>query len=289
MSVEDAIKKLESSSPHDRLLGARHFSKIKASQGDIVKLRRFLKKERVTYVRNALELAIKRSTLKDELGELLAPAPDEEEGTKRPKDEVSKWVGILLHEVEPKVGLIQVSAEKEISNYDDSDTKKNLKALEKIIEGFSDLRKTILTPNSKEIDLAVQIKNIANQEVPEGVDILYSGKKPFLIKSDPNLLEMAISNGIRNAVEAVLETEGKRIIVVSWDQTDVDYSVIIMDNGRGFELESSTLFKIGKSTKERHGGFGLTIIRKAMENLDGSVKLTSSKLGGAKLELKWCK
>ena len=289
MESSDAIKLLESSSPHQRLRGARHFSRT--SLPDLLpKLKSFLQKERVSHVRAALELAIKRNS-RSNTPELPKSTDenqiDEDEGIVATKQEADKWAGIILHEIEPKVGLIRVSAQQEISDFENSETKRYLESLDMVLSGFSDLRRSIATPKADELDLAELIKEISQQECKEGTDVSLSGQKPFIIKSDINLLHMAISNGIRNAVEAVQENTDEKRVIVSWSKTDVEYSVSILDNGPGICDGKSSFFEVGNSSKKKHGGFGLAIVKHALENLDGRASLATAKDGGAKLELRW--
>lgn len=293
MNEQEAIKFLESSSPHQRLRGARFFSNT-ANPDIIPQLRGFLHEERVAHVKTAIELAIKRNSknkispepntwyVKDDVDEDISQAAIT-------KHEADKWTGILLHELEPKVGLIRVSAQKEIPNFDESKTKLYLDSLDMILDGFSNLRRAVATPKAEDFDLADLINTIISQEINSDVAITTEGKEPFVIKGDKNLLHMAISNGIRNATEAVQGNIKDKKVVVSWGQSDVEFSIAILDNGPGIGDDHLSLFKIGNSSKKNHGGFGLAIIKQALENLDGNAVLLNSRYEGARLELKWSK
>ncbi|MEX2493732.1 MAG: ATP-binding protein [Nitrospirales bacterium] len=289
METSCALQLLESSSPHQRLRGARHFSRTNLP--DLIpKFKTYLQKERVSHVRAALELAIKRNSSSGTLEPQVGLEEEQGEYDGQPvvsKQNADKWAGILLHEIEPKVGLIRVSAQKEISNFSNSETKNYLESLDRILAGFSDLRRSIATPKADEFDLAELVQEVSQQERTEDSNISLSGQKPFLIKSDKNLLHMAISNGIRNAIEAIQENTGEKNIVVSWAKTDVDYSLTILDNGLGIQDGKTSLFEVGNTSKKNHGGFGLAIIKHALENLDGRASLSTAKDGGAKLELRW--
>ena len=289
METSDAIRLLESASPHQRLRGARHFSRTNLP--DLLpKLKSCLQKERVAHVRAALELAVKRNSNQRPLDVQQSLNETETEQDDQPfvsKQEADRRVEILLHEIEPKVGLIRVSAQKEISDFDNSETKKYLESLDMILSGFSDLRRSIATPKADEFDLDDFINNISQQECKADIDISLNGPKPFLLKSDKNLLHLAISNGIRNAVEAVQENTSEKNVIVSWSKTDVEYSITILDNGAGIHDGKNSFFEIGNSSKKDHGGFGLAIVKHVLENLDGRASLESAKDGGARLVLRW--
>ena len=82
-------------------------------------------------------------------------------------------------------------------------------------------------------------------------------------------------------------TRGKKILLFSWAKTDVEYSISILDKGPGIQDGKTSLFKVGNTSKKNHGGFGLAIIKHALENLDGRASLSNAKDRGAKLELRW--
>ncbi len=111
----------------------------------------------------------------------------------------------------------------------------------------------------------------------------------MLVTSDRALLRLAVSNGIRNAVEAVTGAPGDEPhpIIVAWGATDVDYWVTVLDRGPGVVGPAESAFGIGKTTKKGHSGFGLTIARQAIETLGGMCTLQPVTEGGARFELRW--
>ena len=84
------------------------------------------------------------------------------------------------------------------------------------------------------------------------VEVSLYGAKPMLITSDRALLQLAISNGIRNAVEAVTGAPGgePHPIIVNWGETDIDYWVAMLDRGPGVVGPAESVFGIGKTTKK---------------------------------------
>ena len=208
----------------------------------------------------------------------------------RIRSQAIEWIsGVLLHEIGSKIGLISASARDEIPNYPESSTAHQLSNLEKIFEGVVELRKTAHTPQVQEFDLAELVESIVAAEVlGSDVDVSMVGRKPLMLLSDPNLLRLALCNGIRNAIESV-KSLGKTndfSIVVNWEVTDRDFWVSVIDHGLGLIGPAETAFKIGRTSKDGHAGFGLAIARQAMEKLNGSVILKSSIAGGATYEIK---
>jgi len=106
---------------------------------------------------------------------------------------------------------------------------------------------------------------------------------------DASLLSLVITNGIRNAVEAIEDTNvcNSSVIVITWGETDVDYWIAVSDSGGGIVGRPEAAFEIGKSTKRGHSGFGLAIAREAIHSLGGTVDLKPSTTGGARYEVRW--
>lgn len=103
---------------------------------------------------------------------------------------------------------------------------------------------------------------------------------------------MAISNGIRNAVESInsasqlRQTDG---IVVNWGETNSDYWIAIIDDGIGLGKMADKPIKIGNTTKSGHMGMGLSITQQAIQTLNGNLTLSSPNPRGAVFELRWYK
>jgi C4-dicarboxylate-specific signal transduction histidine kinase len=109
--------------------------------------------------------------------------------------------------------------------------------------------------------------------------------------ADPGLLLLIVSNGLRNAAEAVqlIGSESPHSIAINWGTTDRDYWVAIMDDGCGLPKGTSALFEIGTTTKDKnvHLGMGLAIAKRAASSLGGSLTLNPRSTGGTTFELRW--
>ncbi len=292
MTREKALEILSSGSAHDRLKAAR-FLAHNSNPSDLQILRDALKSETVSYVCTRLRLAIKRLSHssspvdEDALGEV--EIPSDVRGQIR--NEVTREVtGQLLHEIASPLGLIASAATREISEYEDSKTKKHVDALKRIFEAIEQLKCATAVPKPQEFDLAKLLIEIVSEPIgSSSVEVSLLGTKPMLITSDPALLRLAISNGIRNAAEAVICSSGEEPhpIIVNWGETDVDYWVAVLDRGPGVVGPIESAFDIGKTTKKEHSGFGLAIARQAVETLGGVCMLQPAKEGGARFEIRW--
>lgn len=297
--VAEALALLTSAAPLDRIKGARYLSKHKAPE-NLHKLKGCLQGERVGHVRTALENAVafqSNVTPEPALGEGLKYTGDEVSSSAELKkqmysDAVNEVAGMLLHELEPKIGLLKVAARKEVNEYEASDVKKHLESLNRCFIGIADLRRASSTPRAVQFDLAQTIKdNVEEQSGGLNEVFLYHGPQPFLIISDQNLLTLGITNGIKNAIEAVeqIEDSENRRIVIDWGNTDVDYWLTILDNGPGLVGSTEAAFGIGKTNKPGHSGFGLAVVREVMANLDGNAIIEPGRNGGAILRFRWAK
>ena len=292
MTREEALKQLSANSTHERLKAAR-FLVRKSKSEDISTLQMALQRESVSYVRTSLELALSRvanttlNTDKIDIDEFEIP-PDLRAQLKNKLTE--EIAGQILHEIGSPVGLIAASAEIEIPNYDCSKTKVHVTNLQRVFEAIEQLKVASAVPNRREFDLSRLIDEIATTEVDNQlVGVSLHGANPLVITSDQALLGFALSNGIRNAVEAVIArcSDQPHPIIVTWGETDIDYWVAVIDRGVGIFGSVESAFEIGKTTKRGHSGFGLTIARQAIETLDGSCSLQPTAEGGAVFEFRW--
>ncbi len=95
----------------------------------------------------------------------------------------------------------------------------------------------------------------------------------IFLQADREELRRAFVNVIRNAVQAMNE-RGR--IILSVDNNNTLVNIHIKDNGPGIEEEiQHRLFEPNFSTKTDGMGLGLSIVRKIIEDLDGSVQVTS--------------
>ena len=292
MTREDALGALSSTTTRDRLRAARFFSDH-GDQSDLKALRSTLQREAVSYVRTSLELAIKRvsnsPTATDEfLPEEIEIPPDVR--TQIRNAITAELTGQLLHEISSPVGLVALAAAREIPDYEQSKTKSLVDTLKRVLNAIEQLKVAAAVPRPTEFDLADLLTGIAAEAAASGrPQVSLIGARPMLITSDPALLRIALSNGVRNAVEAVsgAASNDPHLVTVTWGQTDIDYWVAVLDRGPGIVGPTESAFGIGKTTKKGHSGFGLTIARQAIETLGGVCTLQPATEGGARFEVRW--
>jgi signal transduction histidine kinase len=200
---------------------------------------------------------------------------------------VQEVTATLLHEIAPLVGVALAEVAKDLPG---SRAHQKLDRLKDVLEAISDLRKAAASVHVGEFDIAAMLRDlVADEGLSRGVPVDLEGRSPFLIIGDQTLLSLAISNGLRNALDANLESASDRHVVVNWGETDVEYWVSVLDGGRGLLGTAEQAFAIGNTTKKDHLGFGLAIARQAMDSVAGVVRLANGTSGGALFEVRWCK
>jgi two-component system, NtrC family, nitrogen regulation sensor histidine kinase NtrY len=106
-----------------------------------------------------------------------------------------------------------------------------------------------------------------------------------VVQADAELLEQAVINLLRNAVEAVDGTDSP-CIEVRYCQSPVEIAIEVRDNGRGFSDEDA-----GKvltpffSTKPGGGGIGLSVARHVALAHGGQLRVRRGEAGGAVFSL----
>lgn len=293
MDRAEARQLLESGSQRERLAAARFLSRI-AVREDLPSLKRALRTERVPWIRSALETGISRATS----GTTPAPAVDiaplatEDEFANevyaRATEELTER---FVHEFRPLVGTARFHASREIADYEASETAAALRQIQDLLRGFDKLGRAAASPRPIERDLPELIRDIVSNCQVElastGLRMAppaLEGPDPLSVVTDPDLLGLALRNGVRNAFEASQGTSEP--VVVTWGQSQTEYWVTILDYGDGLPPDEAALFSLGASTKAGHLGLGLAIADRAMATLGGTVSIESVDDGSTRFELR---
>jgi len=298
MNREEALKKIKSPSSHERFLAIQALQRSALTE-DIGLLIATRSIETDAVVLSRLNTAINYiADCTSDVSESSPVAPETEEAILA-RAHATDWIaGMLLHEVGSKLGLVALAASREIPGYEFSKTKRHIRNFQQIFAAIEQLRSATILPRFEQFDLAELISEVTAIELETNeTPTSLVGIRPLLVSSDRNLLRLALCNGMRNAIEACIDMKDRdktksvyeKEIVINWGASDLDYWIVIIDNGPGLTGPSGPAFEIGKSTKGGHPGFGLPIAKQAMETLSGNVKLAQSQSGGAIYEMRWKK
>ncbi|MEZ9349372.1 sensor histidine kinase [Vibrio splendidus] len=199
----------------------------------------------------------------------------------------SESIGQLLHELDPIIGSISIHAKQEVTDFNTSKLKSDLEDLEDVIITFENWRKVEQSPRYKTTKVSKLIdEEITRQIKKSTIKIDNNISTSIEVITDPAILKIAISNAIRNAVEATnLSSISSSPIIINGGLTDKNFWVSIIDNGSGLAKEFDILFQSRFTTKTGHNGLGLAIIKKAVSALDGKWELKNGAIRGAEFHL----
>lgn len=284
-------RKLASTDPRERLDAARHLAEhAQAKQAALIE--RALAVETVAWVASALKRALQRAR----------PSETQQVPLNRPDLSLDQTAEIysealettakqIIHEIEPILGALRLSAETEVPDFEGSDTKRGLDRMEALVAGLARLRRAASAPKIEEFSLANCIFGWIEEEAGNSpVSILRAGPQECTVEADKGLVFLSFANGLRNAIDATLALpvrEGSYPdITVNWGITDNDVWIAIVDTGVGFRGNVARAFEIGSTTKAGHLGMGLATAQQAMTSLGGSVRLIPAERG-VRFEMRW--
>lgn len=292
MDRHEALAALSSESWHERLKAARSLGAT-ATDEDLSVLQTALAGETVSYVRKFLDSAARR--VRRDIEEARAghaenvPPSVMRQVYARAVEEVTRT---LLHEVEAIAGAVALAASREIDPYEGSRTEAQINRLNKQLEAITHLKAAAAAPRISKFALGTWIKTLVDEEgLGARNDVSLVGSDSVLVEGDPKLLRLAVCNGLKNAVEATdaaaPRPNAEARIVVSWDATDVECWITIVDDGPGLSGAAAEALPLGRTTKIGHPGMGLMIAKQAMDSLEGELSLSPAAHGGALFEVRW--
>ena len=332
MNNDQALAVLEQASTSiasERLRAARFLAR-NATPAQRSRISRIRKTERNSWVRKALDHALKRTEtnglatvsvrVEATKDTPVLDMPLQEELRAQATEETS---GVFLHELRPLVGFVEITAAAEIEDYANSNTSASVGRVRSFLDAIERLQRASAAPAIEDFDLTDLVVRAAADEVRQGraifddirVDINQSPgagdnaqrtflqpltklslarEDPVMTTGDPALVEIALANALRNAIEAVLaQSENKGgSVILNWGVTDTDSWIVVLDDGCGLPSGWNRLTKPGTSTKSKgqgHLGMGLAIARRAIESTWGSMKHTPRSSGGVSCEIRWAR
>lgn len=158
--------------------------------------------------------------------------------------------------------------------------------INKIVTDLQDYAKA-LTPSIQEINLEKTIQEvIASLEVPDNIRVSYSMEKPFPpLKTDPSFIKRILTNLALNGIQAMQGNSEVSINVFPREKTAI---IAVADTGGGIPDEvKDKIFKPSFTTKSKSQGFGLPVMKKLVEALNGHVSF-ETKLGRAQRSFLKC-
>lgn len=207
------------------------------------------------------------------------------------EEELLAWkrlIRVLGHEINNSMAPIhslseslqRVAVKPDLDDEDRSDLKEGLEiirqradGLNRFIREYARMAK-LPPPNQKPVGIKPMIRRIASLYNEPKVRLDPDNTPDLTIQADPDQLEQALLNLIKNAVEASAETNGE--VTVNWQSRGDVLVLHIEDEGHGI-ANPDNLFIPFFSTKKGGSGIGLTISRQIIEGHDGSLDLVNRK------------
>ena len=140
-------------------------------------------------------------------------------------------------------------------------------SLARFLAGYSRLA-ALPPPQKRELDMATLVPAVARLEQRLAVQVEEGA--PLQVQADPDQLEQALINLLRNAVEASLPSHGQ--VLMRWRSEGERALVEILDDGPGLP-GSDNLFVPFFTTKPGGSGIGLALVRQIAEAHEGGVSL----------------
>ncbi len=205
---------------------------------------------------------------------------------------IGETAGMIGHDIRnPLQSIIGevFLAKNELEDVPEGETKENLLFsinlieeqtlyINKIVTDLQDYAKP-LTPAIQECDFEEVIQEIAlHITAPDNIKIAYGTLKPFpTLKTDPSFIKRILTNLVRNGVQA-MEEKGGTLRVNAFPRQE-SIIIAVADTGTGISEEAKErIFKPLFTTKSKGQGFGLAVVKKLVDALEGNVSY-ETKLG----------
>jgi signal transduction histidine kinase len=199
----------------------------------------------------------------------------------------------VLHEISPLVGRADLAARRMLgAALEGTALERELLALRRTVEALRRLSAASATPVPVEFDLAECLDNLAAaQRASSRGEVRASGLGPYFVLSDQALVELVITNLLRNAVEAThalqVDDPSARSVIVNWGTRSGMHWVSVLDRGEGLPAQASELFERGVTLRDQGSGLGLTTASRAARSLGGTVELAPNDQGGTTAVFRW--
>ena len=206
----------------------------------------------------------------------------------------------LAHEIKNPLTPIQLSAERlqfkladKLANGDADMLARGtqtiinqVQAMKRMVDDFRDYAR-LPAPEVAPLDLNELIREVLGLYESSSATIeteLADDLGPIL--GDATQLRQIIHNLLRNAEDALEGRDGSRIVIRT-TQGSRHARLSIADNGQGFPVELlPRIFEPYVTTKARGTGLGLPIVKKIVDEHQGSIEISNAPEGGARIDIR---
>jgi PAS domain S-box-containing protein len=199
---------------------------------------------------------------------------------------IGETAGMIGHDIrnplQSIIGELYL-AKDELNTLPESEEKKNIAEsihsieeqtiyINKIVTDLQDYAKP-LTPTIQETDLEELIRALLpTLDAPHNIQVSLIVHKDFpTIKTDPSFIKRILTNLILNGVQAMQEKGGGELIINAFPRGET-VIIAVSDTGVGIpEAVREKIFKPLFTTKSKGQGFGLAVVKKLVEALNGHI------------------
>jgi two-component system nitrogen regulation sensor histidine kinase NtrY len=129
------------------------------------------------------------------------------------------------------------------------------------------------SPEPTDVRIAELVRRVADLETRMPVELI--GGQDLTVRADPDQLEQALINLVRNAVDATLEAAGGTVekgVSIRWITRAGKLHLLVEDRGPGLS-DTGNLFVPFYTTKPGGSGIGLVLSRQIAEGHGGTLEL----------------
>ncbi len=176
----------------------------------------------------------------------------------------------------------EVGAKANVTESLDS-IEKNIGYINKIVADLQDYARPI-TPVTRETELEQICQEILTKDVPTNIKATCKIEKTVKqVTADPELLKRIITNLVTNAIQAM--PKGGKLSVYAYRKEN-NVIIEVQDTGEGIPEEvKPKLFTPLFTTKSKGQGFGLAVVKRVTESMNGTVTFESEKGKGTKFTI----
>jgi two-component system nitrogen regulation sensor histidine kinase NtrY len=137
------------------------------------------------------------------------------------------------------------------------------------------------------------LQEVAHAQINFKLEV--DGSQDFALSCDRHQLGQAMTNVLKNAVEAVearektAEPDYRGRITVCMALDDTMLTIAVEDNGIGLPQDRERIIEPYVTTREKGTGLGLAIVNKIVDEHGGEMAFSTSKTGGTRVVLKFAR
>ncbi|MEM9348247.1 MAG: ATP-binding protein [Planctomycetota bacterium] len=229
-------------------------------QDEVVRLRREL---------NSANAQVQRSRRLSALGEMAAGIAHE---IRNPLAAIQLYAGMAADDLQASSEGSQVEALD------------NVRKIASAVRGMSAIVNDVLSfsrgtqPERSQVDASQILDRVIAANGPgldqANVHVVRSdlGKAPLMVYADPGLLQQALLNLVRNAVDAMAGGETPRVLTLDVIRDEVGVVMSVMDTGSGVSEDClDRIFNPFFTTRSTGTGLGLAIVHRIADAHGGSI------------------